>query len=190
MSAKTDSINLTNHFLIAMPGMADPIFAKSLTFICEHNDKGAIGLIVNRALDLTWAELFNEVNIRSADKKLMQTPVQFGGPVMPDRGFVLHEPLGNWASTLKVDSDMGLTTSRDILESIARGDGPTRAIVTLGYAGWGPMQLEDEFSRNGWLSVAADPELIFGVPIGERLNAAMGLLGLDFGNFSDVAGHA
>lgn len=190
MPAQADSINLTNHFLIAMPGMVDPIFAKTLTFVCEHNEKGAIGVIVNRALDLTWSELFAEIKLKMSNRTLGSTAVQFGGPVMPDRGFVLHEPLGDWSSTLKVDSDIGLTTSRDVLESIAKGNGPHRVLVTLGYAGWGPGQLDDEIARNGWLTVAADPELIFGVPLSERFNAAMGLLGLDYGNFSDVAGHA
>jgi putative transcriptional regulator len=182
--------SLSNHFLIAMPGMADPYFAKTLTLICEHSDKGAIGVVVNKPIDLTLASLFGEINIALEDAVLRETNVLFGGPVLMDRGFVLHQPLGEWSSTLKVNDELGLTTSKDILEAIAAGRGPSRVLVTLGYAGWGPGQLEDEVARNGWLSVDANADVVFTLPPAERLAAAMALLGLNYGNLSDVAGHA
>jgi putative transcriptional regulator len=182
--------SLSNHFLIAMPGMADPYFAKTLTLICEHSDKGAIGVVVNKPIDLTLASLFGEINIALEDAVLRDTNVLFGGPVLMDRGFVLHQPLGEWSSTLKVNDELGLTTSKDILEAIAAGRGPSRVLVTLGYAGWGPGQLEDEMARNGWLSVDANADVVFTLPPAERLAAAMALLGLNYGNLSDVAGHA
>jgi putative transcriptional regulator len=190
MSTLMAAINLTNHFLIAMPGMADPYFSKSLTFICEHSDKGAIGLVVNRPIDLTLSQLFDQVDIELKDEALRHTNVYFGGPVLVDRGFVLHQPLGAWSSTLQVDSEIGLTTSKDILEALAVGNGPARVLVTLGYAGWSPGQLEDEIARNGWLTVAADADVMFGLPFEARLPAAMNKLGLNYGNLSDVAGHA
>ena len=185
-----DSINLTNHFLIAMPGMADPYFSKTLTLICEHSEKGAIGLVVNKPIDVTLGNLFEQVNIHLEDEALLLESVHFGGPVLVDRGFVLHQPLDDWSSTLKIDDDTGLTTSKDILEAMAVGKGPSRVMVTLGYAGWAPGQLEDEIKRNGWLTVPAQPRLIFDLPAEDRLGAAMGLLGLNYGNLSDVAGHA
>lgn len=170
--------------------MADPYFAKTLTLICEHSDKGAIGVVVNKPIDLTLASLFGEINIALEDAVLRETNVLFGGPVLMDRGFVLHQPLGEWSSTLKIDDELGLTTSKDILEAIAAGTGPSRVLVTLGYAGWGPGQLEDEVARNGWLSVDANADVVFTLPPAERLSAAMALLGLNYGNLSDVAGHA
>ena len=185
-----DSINFTNHFLIAMPGMADPHFAKSLTLICEHSERGAIGIIINKPIDVTLGSLFSQVNIELNDEAIRMEPVHFGGPVMVDRGFVLHQPLGDWSSTLKIDNDTGLTTSKDILEAMARGEGPRRVLVTLGYAGWAPGQLEDEIKRNGWLSVESQSGLMFDVPVESRVTAAMGILGLNYGNLSDVAGHA
>ena len=185
-----DSVNLTNHFLIAMPGMADPHFSRTLTLICEHSEKGAIGLVVNKPIDVTLGNLFEQVNIDLQDEALRLESVFFGGPVLIDRGFVLHQPLADWNSTLTIDDDPGLTTSRDILEAMAAGTGPGRTLVTLGYAGWAPGQIEDEIKRNGWLTVAARPGLIFDLPPEERLDAAMGLLGLNYGNLSDVAGHA
>lgn len=184
------SVNLTNHFLIAMPGMADPYFSKTLTFICEHNEKGALGLVVNKPIDVTLGNLFEQVEIPLQDAALAEQSIFFGGPVQVDRGFVLHEPQGAWSSSLKVGEHIAITTSKDILEAMARGEGPTRQLVTLGYAGWSAGQLEDEIKLNGWLTVEADPETLFGLPPEERLTAAMGKLGLNFGNLSDQAGHA
>jgi putative transcriptional regulator len=184
------TVNLTNHFLIAMPGMADPYFSKTLTFICEHNNKGALGLVVNKPIDVTLGNLFEQVDIALDDEALSAQSLYFGGPVQVDRGFVLHEPQGVWSSSLKVGADMALTTSKDILEAMAKGEGPRRQLVTLGYAGWSAGQLEEEIKKNGWLTVEADPETIFARDADERLEAAMAKLGLNFGNLSDQAGHA
>ena len=184
------TLNLTSHFLIAMPAMADPYFAKSLTFVCEHNDQGALGVVINRPIDLTLRSLFQQVNIPLTESALAAMPVYFGGPVQVDRGFVLHQPLGQWQSTLAVDDNLGLTTSKDILEALSEGHGPRKLLVTLGYAGWAPGQLEHELAQNAWLTVQAKPEVIFDLPAEERLSAAMSLLGIDFAKLSDVAGHA
>ena len=184
------SINLTHHFLIAMPSMADPYFAKSLTFICEHNDQGALGLVVNRPIDMTLQALFERLSLRLGDNGRRDAPVYFGGPVQTDRGFVLHEPAGNWQSTLRVRDAIGLTTSKDILEAVGRGEGPERMLVTLGYAGWSPGQLEHELSQNAWLTVEARDGILFDTPAEARLPAAMELLGLDFARLQDEAGHA
>ena len=184
------TVNLTNHFLIAMPGMEDPYFSRTLTLICEHSDKGALGVVVNKPIDVTLGNLFEQVEIPLDDASLSGQSIYFGGPVQIDRGFVLHEPLGGWQSTLKISSDIGLTTSKDILQAMARGSGPGRQLVTLGYAGWAAGQLEDEIKRNGWLTVQADNDVIFGLPAEERLPAAMNMLGLNFGNLSEQAGHA
>ena len=188
------TVNLTHHFLIAMPAMTDPNFAKTLTYICEHNDQGALGIIINRPIDMNLAGLFERVNIDLEDDRAVSNysnmPVYYGGPVQTDRGFVLHRPLGQWQSTLKVKDELGLTSSRDILQSMATEAEPHEVLITLGYAGWSAGQLEWELSQNAWLTVEADPEIIFNLPPEERLVAAMQSLGVDFANLSDVAGHA
>src|SRR5918912_2416685 len=184
------SINLTQHFLIAMPNMADPYFSKTLTYICEHNDQGALGLVVNRPIDMTLQALFERLSLPLKASEMSDAPIYFGGPVQTDRGFVLHEPAGNWQSTLRVGEAIGLTTSKDILEAVGRGEGPTRMLVTLGYAGWSAGQLEHEISENAWLTVEARDAIIFEPPAEERLPAAMELLGLDYARLQDEAGHA
>jgi len=186
------SINLTHHFLIAMPGMADPYFAKSLTFVCEHNEQGALGLVVNRPIDMTLQALFERLSLRLSQRGhgLSDSPIYFGGPVQTDRGFVLHEPAGNWQSTLKVGDAIGLTTSKDILEAVGRGEGPQKLLVTLGYAGWSAGQLEHEIGQNAWLTVQARDAILFDLPAEERLPAAMELLGVDYARLADSAGHA
>ena len=185
------SINLTRHFLIAMPNMADPNFSRTLTYICEHNDQGALGLVVNRPMDrLTLQALFERLSLTLRDNERADAPVYFGGPVQTDRGFVLHSPAGNWQSTLRVGDHIGLTTSKDILEAVGRGEGPQQMLVTLGYAGWSPGQLEHEISQNAWLTVQARDGIIFDTPSKERLPAAMELLGVDFARLQDEAGHA
>ena len=184
------SVNLTNHFLIAMPNMADPYFSKSLTFICEHNEQGALGVVVNRPIDMTLQALLDQISIPLGEPRLKGIPVHFGGPVQIDRGFVLHRPLGAWQSTLAVNSEIGLTTSKDILQAVARGEGPQHILVTLGYAGWAPGQLEHELTQNAWLSVPANPDLMFNLAAEARLTAAMELLGVNFANLSEDAGHA
>jgi putative transcriptional regulator len=188
----TDALdtNLTNHFLVAMPSLADPNFGGSVVFVAEHTPNGALGLVVNRPMELTLATLFERIELELYDAQLGATPVHFGGPVQTDRGFVLHVPVGNWSSTVSIGEQVGLTSSKDVLEAVARGEGPRRLLVTLGYSGWGPGQLEDELARNAWLCVAADPSVIFETPSEQRLSRAFGLLGIDPAFLSSVAGHA
>jgi len=183
------TINLTSHFLIAMPAMSDPNFSRTLTFICEHNERGALGIVVNRPIDVTLAVLLRQVDITFEDSPVYDQPVFFGGPVQFDHGFVLHRPVGDWKSTLPV-GDLGLTTSKDILEAMVDGRGPTQQLVALGYAGWAPGQLEDEIRRNGWLTVPANADLIFNVPPESRYDAAMHALGITAASLSEEAGHA
>lgn len=185
-----ENVNLTHHFLIAMPNMADPYFSKSLTYICEHNEQGALGIVLTRPVDLTLSALLEQIDIPTTQREISDVQVHFGGPVQMDRGFVLHKPAGEWQSTLRVNDEIGLTTSRDILEAVARGEGPEKIFITLGYAGWAPGQLEHEMSLNAWLSVAADTTLIFDLPLEARFDAAMHLLGIDTINLSEDAGHA
>lgn len=182
--------NFTHHFLIAMPAMADPNFAHTLTFVCEHNKDGALGIVVNRPTDMMLSTLFEQIDVPLADEDLRKTPVHFGGPVQVDRGFVLHRPLGNWQSTLAISEDIGLTTSKDVLEAVARGEGPASVLVSLGYAGWSAGQLENEIAQNAWLTVEADVGVLFETPAEARLPAAMRLLGIDFSRLSDSVGHA
>jgi putative transcriptional regulator len=183
------TINLTSHFLIAMPAMSDPNFSRTLTFVCEHNERGALGIVVNRPIDVTLSALFRQVEIPLGQGLLADQPVYFGGPVQFDHGFVLHRPVGAWKSTLPV-GEIGLTTSRDILEAMAGGHGPSEQIVALGYAGWAAGQLEDEILRNGWLTVPADTDVIFSLPPEARYDAAMHALGVSPANLSEEAGHA
>jgi putative transcriptional regulator len=172
-----------------MPAMSDPNFSRTLTFVCEHNERGALGIVVNRPIDVTLSALFRQVDIPLDESPLADQPVFYGGPVQFDHGFVLHSPVGQWKSTLPV-GEIGLTTSRDILESMAKGGGPRQHLVALGYAGWAPGQLEDEIRRNGWLTVNADIDLIFNVPPEMRYDAAMHALGITAANLSEEAGHA
>lgn len=183
-------VNLAHQFLIAMPAMVDPHFAKTLTFICEHNDQGALGVVVNRPIDMNLQALLEQVGISPDSDIFKRVPVHFGGPVQVDRGFVLHTPLGEWQSTLAVGPEIGLTTSKDVLEAVARGSGPQQILVTLGYAGWAPGQLEHEIAQNAWLTVPAKLDIVFDLPAEERLAAAMSLLGVDYAKLSEVAGHA
>jgi putative transcriptional regulator len=184
------SVDLTDHFLIAMPSMADPNFSRTLTYICEHNDRGALGVVINRPTDMTLATLFERVNVPLGVRGLDDSPVFYGGPVQQDRGFVLHVPKGVWKSTLTVRDRLGLTTSRDILEALGAGTGPAKVLVTLGYAGWAAGQLEHEIAQNAWLTVEARDDIIFELPPEERLTAALSALGVDFTRLQDVAGHA
>jgi putative transcriptional regulator len=184
------SVNLTHHFLIAMPNMADPHFSKTLTYICEHNEKGALGVVINRPIDLMLSSLLEQVSIPVTDERCAGIPIHYGGPVQTDRGFVLHGPVGNWQSTLSINADLGLTTSKDILQAVAHGDGPEQIFVTLGYAGWAAGQIENELAQNAWLTVPADHDVMFALPCAERVPAAMHLLGIDFASLSEVAGHA
>ncbi|MBY0574859.1 MAG: YqgE/AlgH family protein [Undibacterium sp.] len=188
------SLDLTNHFLIAMPTLNDPVFGGTVIYICEHNDGGAMGLVVNRPTDMTIADLFDRIELPLEmipnSHPLGKNPVMFGGPVQADRGFVLHAPAGRFSSTLKVTDDISFTTSRDILESLALGEAPQRLLLSIGYAGWSAGQLEQEILDNGWLTVAADLHVLFDLPIEQRFNAAMKLLGFDPLMLASVAGHA
>ncbi len=188
-------INLTNQFLIAMPGMADDQFAGSVVYLCEHSDKGALGLVINRPIDIKLKNLFERVDLSLDREDLADEPVYYGGPVQTERGFVLHEPIGEagsdgYSSTLNIPGGLVMTTSRDVLEALSNGAGPKRVLITLGYAGWGAGQLEDELARNGWLTVAADPGVIFETPVEARYERALGLLGIDRLMLSSDAGHA
>jgi putative transcriptional regulator len=189
----TVSSNLTHHFLIAMPHMADSGFARTLTYIAEHNEQGALGVIVNRPIDMTLNTLFERIDLPldgAAQQYFASQPVYFGGPVQTDRGFVLHRPSGEWHSTLKVNAEVGLTSSRDILQAIGDTGEPHDVLVSLGFAAWTAGQLEQELADNAWLTVPADMAIVFGLPPEERLTAAVHKLGIDFVQLSEVAGHA
>jgi putative transcriptional regulator len=189
-NAAMSDIDLTNHFLIAMPAMTDPFFAKSLTYVCEHNDEGAMGIVVNRPISLTLSELFAQINMPLTQPELEDMAVHFGGPVQTDRGFVLHDTGKAWQSTLQVNERVSLTTSKDILQAVGEGSGPKHLLITLGYAGWSEGQLEQEIADNAWLSVPATEHILFDLPAEERLPAAMKLLGVDYATLSEEAGHA
>jgi putative transcriptional regulator len=198
---KPDSarIDLTNHFLVAMPGMADETFDRTVVYLCEHTEKGALGLVINKPIDITLKSLFEKVELKLDHRaELAAQPVFFGGPVQTERGFVLHDKPAAGASpynsTLSVPGGLDMTTSKDVLEALADGTGPQRVLVTLGYAGWRAGQLEDELGRNGWLTVEAEPThinaVIFDTPVEQRYDRALSLLGIDPRMLSTEAGHA
>jgi len=185
----SDSV-LTNQLLIAMPGMADPNFSTTVTLICEHNDDGALGIIINRPLNLKLSGLFDQLSVEDADPDTAENPVMSGGPVGTERGFVLHDKKLSFENTLAVSDDIQLTLSRDVIDAMALGDGPEKSLVAIGYAGWEPGQLEEEMLANSWLNVTATPELVFDTPFEERWNSAARLLGVDISSISPDAGHA
>jgi len=182
--------SLRHHFLIAMPNLADPNFFHTVVYLCEHDTEGAMGLIINRPLDLTLGEIFAQMEIECEDAELRARTVYFGGPVQCERGFVIHRPLGDWDSSLRVTDEIAVTSSRDILQAIADGQGPRDGLVALGYAGWGPGQLEEELVDNAWLSVEADPAILFETADSERWQAAAALGGIDPTLLSGEIGHA
>ena len=182
--------SLSNQFLIAMPGMPDPNFNSTVTLICEHNADGALGIIINRPLNLNLGGLFSQLDVRGASRKAAGIPVMSGGPVARERGFVLHEPGESFESSVGVSGDLQLTLSRDVLDAIAAGRGPAKSLIALGYAGWDAGQLESEMLDNTWLSVPASKEVIFDVPIAERWAYAARILGIDISRVSPHAGHA
>ena len=194
------SIDLKHHFLIAMPGLEDETFARSVVYMCEHSPRGAMGLIINKPADISMRHLFDKVDLPLRREDLMQSPVSQGGPVQTERGFVLHDPIrmdkpqedggSIYASTLAVPGGLEMTTSRDVLEALSSGAGPRRVLVTLGYSSWGEGQLESELAENTWLTVAASEEVIFDVPMAERYDRALDLLGLKSWMLSPEAGHA
>ena len=181
--------SLRDHFLIAMPSLNGSIFGHTITYICDHSVEGSMGVVINQALDINVAEIFRQLG--SKDLSIHgEQPVLCGGPVQADRGFVLHSPESSWESTLKVSSDVALTTSRDVLDAIAAGKGPTKHLVALGYAGWSAGQLEEEIADNAWLIVEAEPAIIFDTPLEQRWSAAAKHMGIDLNLISSTAGHA
>jgi putative transcriptional regulator len=192
MSKPSERINLTNQFLIAMPNMVDPTFSGTVVYLCDHSERGALGLVINRPTDIDLQSLFNRIDLKLEIEPLQHLPVYFGGPVQTERGFVLHEPIEGttYTSSMSVPGGLEMTTSKDVLEAVASGTGPSRFLLTLGHAGWGAGQLEEELGKNGWLTVAADPSVIFDVPAEDRMSAALSLLGINPSMLSGEAGHA
>ena len=199
MSFDSAPINLTHHFLIAMPGLEDESFARSVVYLCEHSERGALGLIINKPTDITLKGLFDKVDLSLRREDLTKEPVFQGGPVQTERGFVLHEPMlmdegetdeSAYASTMTIPGGLEMTTSKDVLEALSTGAGPRRVLITLGYSSWGEGQLESELAENAWLTVAADLSVIFDTPVPERYDRALSLLGLKAWMLSPEAGHA
>jgi len=182
--------SLKNQLLIAMPSLQDPNFARTVTYICEHGDHGAMGIVLNRPTDLCLTDILQHMQIEGGLGEAGGQTVYLGGPVEEERGFVLHTHTEPWDSTLAIDSEISITTSRDILEAMARGAGPSRTLVALGYAGWGAGQLEREIQENAWLSGPADQTILFELPPEQRWEAAARLLGVDVHLLSSEAGHA
>jgi len=187
-------MNLSNQFLIAMPGMGDDNFTGAVIYLCEHTENGALGLVINKPIDIKLKNLFAKVELSLDSAALAEQPVYFGGPVQTERGFVLHERMGDahspYSSTLSIPGGLEMTTSKDVLEALSAGAGPKRLLVTLGYSGWAAGQLEEELGRNGWLTVDATPEIIFDTPVEQRYDRAVSLLGFDPRMLSQEAGHA
>ena len=190
-------VNFTNQFLIAMPGLREGTFAGTVIYMCEHTDKGALGLVINKPIDIKLKNLFEKVELTLDREDLAEAPVYFGGPVQTERGFVLHERLGgeegeggHYSSSLQIAGGLEMTTSKDVLEALSHGAGPKKVLVTLGYSGWGAGQLEDEMSRNGWINVGAERGIIFDTPVEKRYEKALSLLGIDARMLSQEAGHA
>ena len=194
--------NLTHHFLIAMPGLEDGAFSRSVVYLCEHSERGALGLIINKPTDINLKNLFEKVDLSLRRADLSDAPVFLGGPVQTERGFVLHEPMraqdavaekdaSAYASTMHITGGLlDMTTSRDVLEALSTGAGPRRVLVTLGYSSWAEGQLESELAENSWLTVGADLAVIFDTPVDERYDSALGLLGLQAWQIAPGAGHA
>lgn len=192
-------MNLTNHFLIAMPGLEDAAFSRSVVYVCEHTERGALGLVINKPSDINLQVLFDKVDLPLGRIDLRQAPVFQGGPVQVDRGFVLHEPIfaqsekpaeSVYASTMCIPGGLEMTTSKDVLEALSTGAGPRKVLVSLGYSAWGEGQLESELGENSWLTVDADSAVIFDTPVEQRYERALGLLGLQVWMLSPQAGHA
>ena len=190
MSLPDPNAYLTNHFLIAMPALADPNFYHTVTYMCDHTESGAMGLVINRPMGMGMGELFDYLNIRDYDISLDAIPIYQGGPVQTERGFVLHKPFGNWEASIEVAPNITLTMSQDIIEAIAHGAGPEHYLVALGYAGWGKGQLEEELTGNAWLNGPAESSIIFNTSIEQRWNASAKLLGVDINQVSTDVGHA
>ncbi len=199
MSGDSAPINLTNHFLIAMPGLEDALFGKSVVYVCEHTARGALGLVINKPSDIHLPALFEKVDLPLKRLDLSNSPVFQGGPVQTERGFVLHEPMFAadgpqsetlYASTMSIPGGLEMTTSKDVLEALSSGNGPRKVLITLGYSAWGEGQLESELGENSWLTVDASRDVIFDTPVEQRYERALGLLGLQSWMISTQVGHA
>ncbi len=200
MPADSAPINLTHHFLIAMPGLEDEAFAHSVVYLCEHSERGALGLVINKPSDINLKNLFDKVELPLRREDLSNLPVFQGGPVQTERGFVLHEPIfaggdagpaeAVYASTMTIPGGLEMTTSKDVLEALSTGSGPRKVLVSLGYSAWGEGQLESEIAENSWLTVGADLDVIFDTPVEQRYARALKLLGLESWMISPGAGHA
>lgn len=199
MTTDSAPINLAHHFLIAMPGLEDESFSRSVVYLCEHSERGALGLIINKPTDITFKNLFDKVDLSLRRDDLSRESVLQGGPVQTERGFVLHEPMllhkaesdeSVYAATLSIPGGLEMTTSKDVLEALSTGAGPRRVLITLGYSSWGEGQLESELAENAWLTVGADLAVIFDTPVPERYDRALALLGLQTWMLSPVAGRA
>ncbi len=191
MKSRSDASNLSNQFLIAMPGMVDSSFAGSVIYVCEHSARGALGLVINRPTDIVLKDLFERIELPLQQPELAAQTVYYGGPVQTERGFVLHDPTErSYASTLQVAGGLQMTTSKDVLEQISADEGPRRFFVALGYSGWSAGQLEEEIAHNGWLTVEADSRVVFEIAAEQRFDAAMSLMGIDPLSLSSTAGHA
>jgi putative transcriptional regulator len=181
---------LTNHFLIAMPAMRDPSFRRGVAFVCQHGEDGAMGLLINRLSEYRLGDVLAQMNLSSTSAEVADSPVLIGGPVQPERGFVLHTPHGQWESSFKISDSISVTTSRDILVAIAEGHGPDQSLVTLGYSGWGAGQIETELKENAWLTVPARDAIIFDTPIEQRWDVAAALVGANIANLTSYSGRA
>mgnify|MGYP000978208242 FL=1 len=199
MASDSAPINLTNHFLIAMPGLQDETFSRSVVYVCEHSERGALGLVINKPSDINLKGLFDKVELPLMRADLADAPVFQGGPVQTERGFVLHDPIfaaadkpdeSVYASTMTIPGGLEMTTSKDVLEALSTGAGPRRVLVSLGYSAWGQGQLESELGENSWLTVDADLAVIFDTPVDQRYDKALLLLGLQSWMLSPDAGHA
>ena len=187
----TDTLYLSGHFLIAMPNLQDPNFLRTVTYICEHNEKGAFGVVINRQVDAKISEILEQLDIPyDAKNEHANKNVFVGGPVEVERGLILHNPVGEWNSTLVSHDNIGLTSSLDIMRAIAHNEAPENFHVMLGYAGWGAGQLEQELAENAWLYGPADKDIIFNLPPSQRWDAAAKLLGIDISLLSNDIGHA
>jgi putative transcriptional regulator len=180
---------LANQFIIAMPGLADPDFSHTVSFLCQHNQDGALGIVINRSTDMKLEDIFKQMHIPFTSLKAAEAPIFVGGPVQQERGFVLHTPGGDWHATLPISDTLSLTTSRDVLEAIAVGEGPKHYLVALGYAGWSEGQLEKEMIANAWLNTPYGQEILFDTPVSQRWSAAAERIGIDINKLTTLAGH-
>ncbi|KTD13311.1 YqgE/AlgH family protein [Legionella jamestowniensis] len=182
--------SLANHLLIAMPSLTDPNFDHAVIYICEHHVQGTVGLIINRPMQYPLSLVFEQMQIEPSKVESNQKPLLFGGPIQPERGFVIHRPIGGWRSSLSLRDDVTVTTSNDIIRAIAEDKGPKDALVTLGYSGWGENQLEEEVLNNTWLVCPFTPELMYEVPFSERWEYAGSLIGVKMNQLTSIVGHA